>query len=278
MAYTLWLSRVVPAVLGLAALGAVTHAILRRRAAEAPPRTSLAPSCPKDMALLPEGRYILADRHTTGAVEPFCMDRTEVTVSAYAGCVAAKRCSEPDPFTADNPKRLACNWHRPGFDQHPINCLNWAQADTYCGWVNKRLPTEEEWEWAARGGVHARPVPWGDGPLAADRLNACGLECVAWAKSNQLGKDWNALYDADDGWPTTAPVGSFPGGATAEGLVDMLGNVWEWTSTDFDKAGSKKVTRGGGWSDYKADKVRIGFRGGDPKTIRGRSLGFRCAG
>jgi formylglycine-generating enzyme required for sulfatase activity len=245
-------------------------------ATEEPVRPSLAPACPKGTVVVPGGRYIMGERYDTAAAETFCMDVTEVTVAAYGACVAADACTEPNQYKADDPDKLgACNWKRPDAEQHPINCVDWEQAKAYCAWHNERLPTEDEWEWAARGGDEARRFPWGkDGPTA-ERLNACGAECVAWAK-RASGKTWSSMYEEEDGWVTTAPVGSFPQGATPLGIQDMAGNVWEWTSSKLDRA--NKVTRGGGWSDFKPERVHASFRSSDAPATRSRSLGFRCAG
>jgi len=200
------LSRLVPAAIALVIVGAVANRVLHRRP-DAPPHKSLAPACPKGTALVPAGRFIVAERYDTGSADAFCMDVTEVTVAAYANCVAANACLEPDAYAEDDREdRRACNWKRPGAELHPVNCVDWAEATAYCAWANQRLPTEEEWEWAARGGLDARKYPWGAAEPAADRLNACGAECVAWAQSN-LGKTWSSMYTTDDGWPTTAPVG-----------------------------------------------------------------------
>jgi formylglycine-generating enzyme required for sulfatase activity len=238
---------------------------------------SLASACPEGMKLLPAARFIVGDRYDTGAVEAFCMDVTEVTVAAYAGCTAANVCSEPDPYLPDDNDKLrrACNWKRPGAEHHPVNCIDWQQASAYCNWAGKRLPTEEEWEWAARGEAEARLYPWGNDAPGPTRLNACDDRCVAWGLEN-ANKQWQEMFAGDDGWPTTAPVGSYPKGATAQGLLDMSGNVWEWTSSNYD--GKAKVTRGGGWADFKATRVRAAQRSGDAPTVRTRSLGFRCAG
>lgn len=90
-----------------------------------------------------------------------------------------------------------CNWNVKERDQHPINCVDWGQADTYCKWIEGRLPTEAEWEYAARG-AQGRKYPWGNGPGPDPTLlNACGSECVV------AHSGWTAMYKGDDKWPET---------------------------------------------------------------------------
>ncbi|MGA2448081.1 MAG: SUMF1/EgtB/PvdO family nonheme iron enzyme [Polyangiaceae bacterium] len=232
--------------------------------------------CPPGMALMPRGTYVMGERKDIVSIQPFCIDTTEVTGAAYGTCVAASACSEPSPHKTEDPSKYyrACNWKRPGAALHPVNCVDWNQATTYCSWAGKRLPSEEEWEWAARSADAARPYPWGDAAPSADRVNACGPECVRWAKDN-LGEEWSPTYPMDDGWPTTAPVGSFPHGATEQGLEDMAGNVWEWTSSPLD-AGTR-VVRGGGWGFDLATRMHTAFRGGREPSLRSKFVGFRCA-
>ncbi len=99
-----------------------------------------------------------------------------------------------------------CTIDDPEKGDHPINCVTWDMAKTYCQAQEKRLPTEAEWEFATRG-PDGRVYPWGDEPPTAAHLNACGTECVAWGKQNKTTLE--ALYTEDDGYPTTAPVGKF---------------------------------------------------------------------
>jgi formylglycine-generating enzyme required for sulfatase activity len=217
-------------------------------------------------------------RHDAVDVQGFCLDVTEVTVAAYTSCVSANACTEP---AAD----VWCNWKRPGAGLHPVNCVDWSQATSFCASLGKRLPTEEEWEWAARGTSQARTYPWGDELPSVDRTNGCGTECVAYDKTFG-GADTRALYPADDGWPHTAPVGSFPRGATAQGLQDMAGNVWEWTSSSDDA--NSRVLRGGGWHCESPPCMRAAYRWGFTPTLRSNSgesyvsstgayIGLRCA-
>jgi formylglycine-generating enzyme required for sulfatase activity len=221
---------------------------------EAPANT-----CPAGMAAIPGGSYTLGDRHDTVTVAPFCLDITEVTVDAYAACVGSGRCTADHPgqwtpdgttFTAD----ARCNYGVGGRGSHPMNCVDWGQSGTYCGAQGKRLPTEEEWEWAARGGSQGRVYPWGN---AAPDFQLC----------------WSGLTRRAG----TCSVGSFPAGDAPGGVHDLAGNVWEWTSSNFDVTGAARVIRGGGWGDVDASGVRSSYRDGNAPSYRYHGLGFRCA-
>ncbi|MBN1608249.1 MAG: SUMF1/EgtB/PvdO family nonheme iron enzyme [Polyangiaceae bacterium] len=219
----------------------------------------------------------------------FEMDVTEVTVAEYKDCVAAKAC-QPAFATVSWPGMKPedektwspfCNWGRKGRELHPINCVDWNQARAYCRWAGKRLPTEEEWEYAARG-TDGRKYPWGDGAPGPDRLNACGTECVAMLK--EKGLTWTAMYAGSDGYPDTAPVGSFPKGKSPFDVLDMAGNVWEWTETEYcdsyavsKKCATARVDRGGSWINNNPSNVRAPTRGHDGAPHRFLSVGFRCA-
>jgi formylglycine-generating enzyme required for sulfatase activity len=224
----------------------------------------------------------------------YCIDKTEVTVKAYAACVAAKGCSAA-PLTvswsgvsADDVKRYSRFCNREDRPDHPMNCVDWNQAAAYCTWAGKRLPTEAEWEYAARG-TDGRAYPWGNEAPAATRLNACGSECVAMAR-RELNLDWKKMYDASDGWETTAPVGSFPADASPYGALDMAGNVVEWTADWYGpysaaavtnprgaKSGTFRVLRGGAWNSTGAGHVLAANRHWDGASDRLNDVGFRCA-
>jgi formylglycine-generating enzyme required for sulfatase activity len=216
-------------------------------------------------------------------VADFWLDRTEVTVGAYAACVRAGKCGEPEPYTPERGNyRVFCNWRHPeGRAAHPINCVDYEQATAFCTWAGKRLPSEEEWEYAARAGAENRKFPWGNDQPNATRLNACGDECTKNLIAQRFpgGKP---MYSVNDGWPETAPVGSFPAGASKHGVLDLAGNVWEWTSSlyatyDGKSSEPKRVLRGGSWGggDARTERATNRFRL-DPSS-RAQFLGFRCA-
>ena len=194
-------------------------------------------------------------------LSPFCIDKTEVTVAAYRACVRAGKCRSP----ADNEN--ACTWGESGMDQHPMNCVDWNQANTFCAWAGGRLPTEAEWEYAARGS-DGRKYPWGNRAPSPTRLNMSGTA---------------------DGWERTAPVGSYPKGASPFGVLDMAGNAWEWTADKYydeyspepatnpqnpGDDSSSRVARGGSWSSVDPAEVRAASR---KEFQPDAKLGFRCA-
>lgn len=205
-------------------------------------------------------------------VESFSIGVTPVTTDAYARCFAAGACTKPDD---GNPN---CNWGRKG--DHPINCVDWDQAVAFCSWGGGRLPSATEWEYAAKSG---RDViyPWGNDPVSGRRANYCDSNCPKALEPEflQTWRDHNYIdFNQDDGWAGTSPVGSYPGGATPWGLLDMAGNVFEWTSSNYDA--SRKEVRGGSWSIFWK-VIRASFRNGRPpasrSTVNGPRTGFRCA-
>jgi formylglycine-generating enzyme required for sulfatase activity len=198
-------------------------------------------------------------------VSPFWLDRTEVTVDAYRRCADAGVCA---PVAYEQGARR--------FEDAalPVSLVSWHDANTYCAFVGKRLPTEAEWERAARGRI-GRRFPWGD-HYATRRANH-----GAWALDNT---------DASDGHEELAPVGSYPDGRTPDGFDDLAGNVAEWTADAYEDGyealpvtdpkgpsfGSYKVVRGGAYT-FGMPWLRATSRMFRTASTRAPYLGFRCA-
>ena len=210
-------------------------------------------------AAIPAGTFTMGDASNTSkagqvTVSAYCMDRAEVTTAAYATCVKSGKCTAADAGKADN----SCNAGVTGRGNHPINCVDWTQATAYCAAQGQRLPTEEEWEYAARG-TDGRIYPWGNAEPAGQ---------LCWnGEGNSLGKDNRN---------STCAVASFPAGNSPFGLSDMSGNVLEWTSSAYN-GGADRVYRGGNWLSDGPSFVRSAFRWVGPSNRDG-FLGFRCAG
>lgn len=193
------------------------------------------------------------------------IDRTEVTVEAWQRCVAAGRC---------RPSHLPVGTYGFGAPSQPVVGVSWDDAARYCAWVNARLPTEAEWERAARG-LDGRPFPWG-WQWDTTRANHGALRADC--------------RDDDDGYVYTAPVGSFPQGASPDGLLDMAGNVMEWVADGVigasppgraidphvEPSRGLRIARGGAWN-HAAFALRTTWRTALPQGARERNLGFRCA-
>jgi formylglycine-generating enzyme required for sulfatase activity len=209
----------------------------------------------------------------TISLPAFRIDRTEVTVAAYRACVDAGRCSSAGvemPYW--DGKELphaawACNWGK-GRDDHPMNCVDWNQARTYCAWKGKRLPTEQEWEKAARG-TDGRKYAWGNEGYAS-RMVAN----IADETAKRSNPSWTVAAGYDDGYIGTSPVAKFPAGRSPFGAEDMIGNVLEWCENDYS-AGIKAL-RGASWFG-EPRFARASRRGGFDPGVRFENLGFRCA-
>jgi len=205
-------------------------------------------------------------------LSPFSIDRTEVRVGDYARCVSAGMCASPGFAIGDT------RFNNPDF---PVVLVSWDDARDYCSFVHARLPTEAEWEFAARG-IQDRSFPWGN----IYNGNLCN--------HGSLGVDPS---DASDGYARLAPVGSFPDGRTPLGLLDMAGNASEWVADEVDadvsetfpppyppgpqinpvaRGGARRVVRGGsyleGAHEQRTTARRMRFR-----TARLDFVGFRCA-
>ena len=238
-------------------------------------------SCPKGMLGVPGGAFAMkkGEERPLLTVAPFCLDETEVTVEAYGACVAAKKCAAPE---REDASASACNWGRGEAKAHPVNCVDWYQATSYCEWRGARLPSEEEWVWAARGGDRALTYPWGNEDPDPTRLNACDQECWEWHKRTAV-HSWDdnpaPIYPKSDGWPTTSPVGAFPKGRSPLGFLDLAGNVEEWTSSDYGgRYKGNPVVHGGSWMGTFPSEFKVTARAiPSSPNVKGSVDGIRCA-
>ncbi len=224
-------------------------------------------------------------------LETFYIDETEVTAGQYAQCVAAGVCAAQTSVLlgrvplakgdigAQRLENDNCNLHLVGREDHPMNCVDWYQATRFCAWAYKRLPTAEEWEYAARG-REGRKFPWGNEEPTPERTNIGGAECEP---DRVRYGTWN--FGRPSGWrdpyPSTAPVFSLPDGRTPEGIWGMSGNVSELTSSIFCSYShdwcveQAKESRGSSWASGEALPVADRLAG--PPFSRYAYLGFRCA-
>ena len=293
------IAAVVVVLLGVA--GAVTWAVARSSGAPAPTPTATTaappvalPKCAAGTVAVSSGTFTMgsdegaADERPAHSVSVngFCMDEAEVSVARYAACVAVGTCA-PLASTVDwadvKPDDHAlwdgfCNaGKRP---EHPANCVTFDQASAFCRWDKARLPSEEEWEWAARG-PSGWPYPWGPSLPNEVLANVCDSSCALHA--NVLGmKTMTSMHGGNDGWEGTAPVHTFPAGKGPFGAFQQTGNVSEWTEGRYcPYPGSTctslyRTTRGGSWADGDKADVRTTARHKDTPTARSPLIGFRC--
>jgi sulfatase modifying factor 1 len=231
-------------------------------------------------------------------VDAFWMDQTEVTVAMFRAFVEAtgyRTSAEREgwgnpwregPMEEEWPKVPGADWLHPhgpessAEDDHPVVQVSWDDAAAYCEWAGGHLPTEAQWEKVARGRL-GRLWPWGN-TYDGTRGSFCDAQCpIERWKHNTY----------DDGYALTAPVGSFPSGASPYGALDMAGNVWEWVADWYDDSyyadsppenpsgpdsGTVRAMRGGSWFDTES-WVRCTVRHQNPPWSRCDDVGFRCA-
>lgn len=239
---------------------------------------------PEGMVLIPATRYTMGcdPEHNNGyscptdelpqhevSLSEFAIDIYEVTNAQYAECVAADGCSFPVATASQAREDYFSNAEYANF---PMINVNWEEAQAYCTWAGKRLPTEAEWELAARGST-PKAFSWGDD----------APDCT---KANIYHNDSMSACVGD-----TVAVGSYPEAVSEFGVMDMTGNVWEWVADNYiegfygvspsenplaEEASQIHTVRGGGWaSNWLA--VRITSRAFDLSVYSGLDLGFRCA-
>ncbi len=225
------------------------------------------------MVLVPGGAFKMGSPEGAGvdderplhnvSLSPYYMDVYETTNRVYRRCVDAGACTPPEIRTL---------FDDPLYADHPVVIVDWDQAWKFCAWAGKRLPTEAEWEFAARG-PDGRIYPWGN----------------EWDPSRA---NWNGGENGD-GTVGTKPVGSYPSGVSPFGIHDMAGNVWEWcadwhnadsygnyhekTDPRGPRFGTVKVLRGGAWKGSGQETVRAANRFMDRPFEAYSLFGFRCA-
>jgi len=258
--------------------------------------TKISPKDNATMVYVPAGQFSMGSEFGLLDEKPvhivqldaFWLDRTEVTNKMYRKCVQAEKCAEPSNLLYYND---------PQYSNHPVVFVSWTNAVTYCSSVDRRLPTEAEWEKAAIWDPRTNQklvYPWGN-----------EYDCSKGNFDDETELDSSLMQNGSiscDGYSRTAPVGSFPEGASPYGALDMAGNVWEWvhdafigvdpfnTHTQNYYASSPtrnprgvppastgyRGLRGGSWNwiyDYGRSAYRLGF--GKDDTYDG--VGFRCA-
>lgn len=208
----------------------------------------------------------------TVTLSSYWIDQTEVTNEQYQKCVQTGVCRLPENTGSHSRSTYYGN---PDFAYYPVIFVTREQASDYCNWTGGRLPTEAEWEYAARG-PESWIFPWGN-DFDGTRLNYCDVNCDAGPNDPNV----------NDGYAETAPVGSFPSGASWVGALDMAGNVREWVADwygpyTFDPqvnpagpATGESIPRGGSWLDLPS-LIRSANRGGNVPGYNRNYYGFRC--
>ena len=250
--------------------------------------------------------FCLTPQHKV-TLDEYWMDKTEVTLAAFHKFVQATgyvtdgekngnagwiwNYKDNDWNKIDSPDS-GPNWKKPlggkktptGLDEHPVTQVSWNDATAYCAWTGGRLPTEAEWERAARGDKDTRMYPWGGDELLGNLLNF----------GEKSFKCRLCDVHVNDNYQYTAPVGSFPAGASPFGLLDMAGNVYEWVQDSYDgsscypsspvtnpvppEGGDERIMRGGSYADYDGLywKLRVDNRWSRLPGSSFGDVGIRC--
>jgi len=243
------------------------------------------PAPAAELVDIPGGTFVMGDPKGEPdeaprrvSVAPFRIMRHEVTNRQFAAFVHATG-HRTDPQRAGagyvwtGRWRLVdgADWRHPygpaaetAGDDAAVVQVSQHDAAAYCAWAGMRLPSEAEWEFAARG-TDGRRYPWGDAPPAQSGVRRANFGTVACCAP-----------DPSDGYAKVGPVGRFPAGASPFGLLDMAGNVWEWTSNPYPPRPDQVSLRGGGWGNDPYC-LRVSYRHGNPPDIGLDMVGFRCA-
>lgn len=236
----------VPAWMDAPAIEDVPLQEARARPYEAPRQTSkeITGKDGAPMMLIPEGEFLYGEDKRRISIEAFYMDKFEVSNSLYFAFMQKIGRKEPSYLNSTQLSSIGTL---------PVFSVDWTEADAYCRYYGKRLPTEEEWEKAARG-TDGRMYPWGNSRNSSYA---------------NYGKDDSGQY------ALVMPIGSFEAGKSPYGVYDMAGNVAEWTFSEYGSHPGIKVVRGGSWNT-PSQNVRTTFRGDFGRLAQNGALGFRC--
>lgn len=234
------------------------------------------PSCnaPVDMVKVPKGLFLYGDERTRKVMidYDYWIDKYPVTNEKYKAFISAGGYKNRKYWSKEGWKWKAKdkitapeNWDWKAIESsrkqhHPVVLVSYYEAEAYATWVGKRLPTEREWEKAARG-EDGRNYPWGK------EFDRHKCNCV---------RGFFSSVTASFGGGSTTPVNNYPNGVSPYGCYDMAGNVEEWCESWYDKSKSERVARGGSWSD-SPKLVRAPYRYGYSTVDRSDNLGFRLA-
>ena len=225
------------------------------------------------MVYVPAGEFLMGSKDDVGngnehpqhtvSLDAYWIDQTEVTNAMYEKCVTAGVCTDLGSNASNTRKEYFGN---AAYADYPVIFVNWYQAQAYCKWAARELPTEAQWEKAARG-TDGEAYPWGNETPTKDIAN----------------------YNANKG--DTTKVGSYAAGASPYGAYDMAGNVWEWVADKYDEqyyssspasnptgaaSGKYQILRGGSWYNLGTD-IRSAYRSGVSPSVFYYDTGFRCA-
>ena len=247
-----------------------------------------------EMVFVPAGKFMMGsqpdDDEAYASEKPahevyldaFWIDRSEVTNAQYALCVSSGMCEPPTAFGVEKKNSNTYSWYygNPEYDHFPVVYVDWEAAENYCEWAGRRLPTEAEWEKAARG-TDQRWYPWGNENVRGSLVNLAD-------RGTGQAYSYNLV---EDGYNDTSPAGNYPEGASPYGAYDMAGNVWEWVSDWYGRTyysaspsenpngpetGTLKVLRGGSYNNGNW-AIRTTTRSYLGPLYAYGYVGFRCA-